>query len=282
MSDATNHPIRFVLSDMDGTLLRPDHTPTQRTLSTVLALREAGVLFSLASGRPPKAMLQMIQAFGIDVPVAGFNGGTLVNPDGTVLVAHRLPAEAALVTLALFSGEPDVEVWLFADGEWLRRDPPGPMVAVETAGLGYGPLVVESFEPYLDRVDKIVAASRNTQLLVELEAQLQPKVQGLAQVSRSQPIYLDVTAMMANKGEALKALAAHLGVPLAQTAVIGDGGNDPAMFHVAGLSIAMGQAEETVKRQADVVTGSNLEDGAAQAIERFILKVPHTVFDTPS
>jgi hydroxymethylpyrimidine pyrophosphatase-like HAD family hydrolase len=186
------------------------------------------------------------------------------------------------VALALFSGEPDVEVWLFADGEWLRRDPPGPMVAVETAGLGYGPLVVESFEPYLDRVDKIVAASRNTQLLMELEAQLQPKVQGLAQVSRSQPIYLDVTAMKANKGEALKALAAHLGVPLAQTAVIGDGGNDPAMFHVAGLSIAMGQAEEPVKRQADVVTGSNLEDGAAQAIERFILKVPHKVFDTPS
>ena len=104
----------------------------------------------------------------------------------------------------------------------------------------------------------------------------------LAQVSRSQPIYLDVTAMMANKGEALKTLAAHLGVPLAQTAVIGDGGNDPAMFHVAGLSIAMGQAEEAVKRQADVVTGSNLEDGAAQAIERFILKVPHKVFDTPS
>src|SRR5450830_1770279 len=269
MSDTTNHPIRFVLSDMDGTLLRPDHTPTQRTLSTVRALREAGVLFSLANGRPPKAMLKMIQAFGIDVPVAGFNGGTLVNPDGTVLVAHRLPAEAALVTLALFSGEPDVEVWLFADGEWLRRDPPGPMVAV-------------SFEPYLARVDKIVAASPNTQLLVELEAQLQPKVQGLAQVSRSQPIYLDVTAMKANKGEALKTLAAHLGVPLAQTAVIGDGGNDPAMFHVAGLSIAMGQAEEAVKRQADVVTGSNLEDGAAQAIERFILKVPHKVFDTPS
>ncbi|MDP1044943.1 efflux RND transporter permease subunit, partial [Klebsiella pneumoniae] len=51
-----------------------------------------------------------------------------------------------------------------------------------------GPVVVESFEPYLDRVDKIVAASNNTQLLVELEARLQPKVQGLAQVSRSQPV----------------------------------------------------------------------------------------------
>ena len=271
MSDATIQPIRFVLSDVDGTLLHPDHSLSQRTADAIRAMREAGVLFSLASGRPPKAMRHLIETFGIDVPVAGFNGGTLVNPDGSILVAHHLPAEAALITLALFSAEPDVEVWVFADGDWLRRDPPGPMVQREADGLGYGPVVVESFEPYLDRVDKIVAASNNTQLLVELEAQLQPKVQGLAQVSRSQPVYLDVTAMLANKGEALKTLAEHLGVPLAQTAVIGDGGNDPAMFHVAGLSIAMGQAEETVKRQANVVTGSNVEDGAAEAFERFIL-----------
>ncbi|GLH49328.1 MULTISPECIES: HAD family hydrolase [Pseudomonas] len=271
MSDATIQPIRFVLSDVDGTLLHPDHSLSQRTADAIRAMREAGVLFSLASGRPPKAMRHLIETFGIDVPVAGFNGGTLVNPDGSILVAHHLPAEAALITLALFSAESDVEVWVFADGDWLRRDPPGPMVQREADGLGYGPVVVESFEPYLDRVDKIVAASNNTQLLVELEAQLQPKVQGLAQVSRSQPVYLDVTAMLANKGEALKTLAEHLGVPLAQTAAIGDGGNDPAMFHVAGLSIAMGQAEETVKRQANVVTGSNVEDGAAEAFERFIL-----------
>ncbi|MBD8150760.1 HAD family hydrolase [Pseudomonas fluorescens] len=271
MSDAAIHPIRFILSDVDGTLLHPDHSLSQRTADAVRALREAGVFFSLASGRPPKAMMHLIETFGIDVPVAGFNGGTLINPDGSILVAHHLPAEAALVTLALFSAEPDVEVWVFADGDWLRRDPPGPMAQREAEGLGYGPVVVESFEPYLDRVDKIVAASNNTQLLVELEARLHPKVQGLAQVSRSQPVYLDVTAMLANKGEALKTLAAHLGVELAQTAAIGDGGNDPAMFHVAGLSIAMGQAEDTVKRQASVVTGSNVEDGAAEAFERFVL-----------
>lgn len=271
MSDAAIHPIRFVLSDMDGTLLLPDHSLSQRTIDAVRALRSAGVFFSLATGRPPKAMLQQIEALGIDVPTAGFNGGTLVNPDGSILVAHHLPAEAALIALALFTPQPDVEVWVFADGDWMLRDATGPMVPREQHGLGYPPVVVESFEPFLDRIDKIVAASANTELLIELEAQLQPKVDGLAQVSRSQPVYLDVTAMQANKGEALATLAAHLGVPLEQTAAIGDGGNDPAMFHVAGLSIAMGQAEETVKRQASVVTGSNVEDGAAEAIERFIL-----------
>lgn len=271
MTGAAQHPIRFLLSDMDGTLLRPDHTLSQRTIDAVRSLREAGVLFSLATGRPPKAMLQQIEALGVDVPTAAFNGGTIVNPDGSLLVAHYLPATAALTTLTQFADLPDIEVWVFSGGDWLLKDANGPMVPREQHGLGYPPVVVESFEPYLERIDKIVAASNNTGLLIELEAQLLPKVEGQAQVSRSQPVYLDVTAMQANKGTALATLAEYLGVALEQTAALGDGGNDPAMFHRAGLSIAMGQAEEAVKRQADVVTGPNTEDGAAQAIEQYIL-----------
>lgn len=271
MSDLPKQPIRFLLSDMDGTLLLPDHTLSQRTIDAVRALREAGVLFSLATGRPPKAMLQQIEALGVDLPTAAFNGGTIVNPDGSLLAAHYLPATTALIALATFADQPDVEIWVFSGGDWLLKDPHGPMVPREQHGLGYPPVVVESFEPYLERIDKIVATSNNTELLIELEARLILKVNGMAQVSRSQPVYLDVTALEANKGTALTTIAEHLGVPLEQTAAIGDGGNDPAMFHCAGLSIAMGQAEDAVKRQADVVTAPNTEDGVAQAIEKYIL-----------
>jgi Cof subfamily protein (haloacid dehalogenase superfamily) len=271
MSDLPKQPIRFLLSDMDGTLLLPDHTLSQRTIDAVRALREAGVLFSLATGRPPKAMLQQIEALGVDLPTAAFNGGTIVNPDGSLLAAHYLPATTALIALATFADQPDVEIWVFSGGDWLLKDPHGPMVPREQHGLGYPPVVVESFEPYLERIDKIVATSNNTELLIELEARLIPKVNGMAQVSRSQPVYLDVTALEANKGTALTTIAENLGIPLEQTAAIGDGGNDPAMFHCAGLSIAMGQAEDAVKRQADVVTAPNTEDGVAQAIEKYIL-----------
>ncbi|MET0848681.1 MAG: HAD-IIB family hydrolase, partial [Pseudomonas sp.] len=67
MSEITQHTIRFLLSDMDGTLLLPDHSLSQRTIEAVRSLREAGVLFSLATGRPPKAMLQQIEALGVDL-----------------------------------------------------------------------------------------------------------------------------------------------------------------------------------------------------------------------
>ena len=62
-----------------------------------------------------------------------------------------------------------------------------------------------------------------------------------------------------------------MGVPLAEIAVIGDGGNDVAMFERSGLSIAMGNASPEVQQAADFVTDSNREEGFANAIERFIL-----------
>ena len=92
-------------------------------------------------------------------------------------------------------------------------------------------------------------------------------------VARSQPYYLDITHPLANKGAALSEIAKLLGVPLAEIAVIGDGGNDVAMFERSGLSIAMGNASPEVQHAADLVTDSNAEEGLANAIKRFILGI---------
>ena len=75
----------------------------------------------------------------------------------------------------------------------------------------------------------------------------------------------------ASKGNGLKALSAHLGIEKEEIACIGDGENDSFMFEESGLKIAMGNAEEMLKQRADYVTSSNRHDGAAEAIEKYIL-----------
>lgn len=262
--------IRFVLSDIDGTLLRPDHSLSQATVDAVARLRDAGIHFTVASSRPPRAMREQIEALGVNLPTAGFNGANIVAPDGRVLFAYRIDPVAARTCVELFA-QYEVAVWVFADDQWLLLDPQGDYVEHERTTLGYEPVLVDSFDPWLDRVDKIVAAGTDFELLKQLESRLNPLIEGQALAARSQLYYLDVTAVDANKGNVLVTLAAQLGVDMAHTAAIGDGGNDVAMFHKAGLSIAMGQAEESVRSQADKVTGSNLEDGVASAIERYLL-----------
>lgn len=84
-------------------------------------------------------------------------------------------------------------------------------------------------------------------------------------------IYAEIFSKDASKGNGLKALSAHLGIEKEEIACIGDGENDSFMFEESGLKIAMGNAEEMLKQRADYVTSSNRHDGAAEAIEKYIL-----------
>ncbi|BAP45078.1 Cof-type HAD-IIB family hydrolase [Pseudomonas sp. LJDD11] len=270
MAEDLQPAIRLLLSDLDGTLLQPDHRPSAATIAAIGRLRQAEIAFSVASSRPPRAMREIVEMLGIDVPYAGFNGGTLIGTDGRVLAAHHIDPDAVRTCLQVFAGA-CVDVWVFADDQWLLRDLNGSYVGHERSALGYDPVPVDSFEPFLPRIDKMVASSADFELLKALEHQLGELLQGQALAARSQDYYLDITAIQANKGQALQSLAAHIGVNIEQTAAIGDGHNDVAMFRVAGLSIAMGQAQEDVRIQADRVTGSNTEEGVVQAIDRYLL-----------
>ena len=160
----------------------------------------------------------------------------------------------------------------FSSGQdWLVRDSEAPYVAREERTVGFRPTLVSDFGPTLDVAAKIVGVSSNFELLAQCERDLRAALADQASVTRSQPYYLDITHPLANKGVALSELAKLLAVPLAEIAVIGDGGNDVAMFERSGLSIAMGNASPEVQRAADFVTDSNSEEGFANAIERFIL-----------
>ena len=107
-------------------------------------------------------------------------------------------------------------------------------------------------------------------MLAGVQADAQTLIGAQAAIVRSQAAYLDFTHPMANKGDGVSALCERIGVPLARTAVIGDMFNDTAMFARSGFSIAMGQAPDDVKRQADAVSRSNDRGGFAHAVDRLL------------
>ena len=89
---------------------------------------------------------------------------------------------------------------------------------------------------------------------------------------RSQSYYLDVTPPGCNKGTFVQAVAQRLGIASDAVATIGDMQNDLAMFRVSGISIAMGNATDDVKKVANHVTASNEDEGFARAIEMILKK----------
>ncbi len=149
--------------------------------------------------------------------------------------------------------------------------PTGPMSSTRSARWGSGRQSSRISGASLDLAAKIVGVSPDFELLDQCERDVRAALADQASVARSQPYYLDITHPLANKGIALSELARLLAVPREEIAVIGDGGNDIAMFERSGLSIAMGNASPEVQQAADFVTDSNREDGFANAVERFIL-----------
>ena len=105
-----------------------------------------------------------------------------------------------------------------------------------------------------------------------LVAELQTILNGNLNVYRSHPALIEITSSTVSKGHALASLAGYYGIPQNEVMAIGDQDNDIEMIAWAGLGVAMGNATPGAKAVADVIAPPLSEEGAAWAIERFILQ----------
>lgn len=261
--------ISLMVSDVDGTLVNRDKQLAPATVEAVRRLRAAGVPFAAVSSRPPRGMRILVEPLALEL-FGGFNGGAIVRADFTPVEEHFVAPDAARTGIEVMKAR-GAYIWVFADSEWYITDPENSYVAREIRTVAFQPTLVSDFGDHVARAGKIVGSSSDFAMLAACEAELQGLVGNGASVRRSQDYYLDLTPPGTDKGYAVRAFARHFGVPLEEVAVIGDMVNDLPMFGVGGLSVAMGNASDAVKAQANFVTTSNDEDGVARAIEEFVL-----------
>jgi Cof subfamily protein (haloacid dehalogenase superfamily) len=263
--------IRLLLADVDGTLVDSRKELTAAARAAAHALHDAGIRLAITSGRPPRGMAMVIKPLAMEGPIAGFNGGVLVNPDLSVIESHTLDRSVARRTVDLLLGH-GLDVWVYTEDDWLIRDPQAPHVDSEARTVAFGPVVVQAFgDVQLARVVKIVGVSDDLARVADCEKGTRTALGETASAARSQPYYLDITHPKANKGEVVSTLSRLLDIVPERIATIGDMPNDILMFHRSGLSIAMGNASDEVKAQASAVTASNDDEGFAKAVRRFVL-----------
>jgi hypothetical protein len=150
-------------------------------------------------------------------------------------------------------------------------DRSGAHVEREAYTVQFDPTVVDRYDGRTSGVVKVVGVSDDAAAIAAATAAMREGFGDRVSAATSQPYYLDVTHPEANKGSVVRYLSRSLDIPCEQIATIGDSANDVLMFAIAGLSIAMGNADSGVQRAARRVTASNDEDGFALAIDRFVL-----------
>ena len=263
---------KLVISDVDGTLVTTGKTLRPRSIEAVQKLHDRGIGFSICSSRPPFGLRMMIEPLGLKLPIGGYNAGAIVETDLTVIEQKVIEPDTAKQAVAIFR-EFAIDCWVFDGNRWVITNRQGDHVDHEIRTIQTPPTVVPRFtDANFGAVGKIVGASDDHDRVARVEKAMQQALTGIASAARSQPYYCDVIPPGINKGRIVEVLAERLSLDRNEIAVLGDMDNDLEMFARAGFSIAMGNATDAVKSAASATTGSNDEDGWADAIERYVLE----------
>ena len=264
--------IKLVITDVDGTLVTTEKALRPSAVAAVRKLHDRAIGFTICSSRPPFGLCMMRDALQITLPFGGYNGGSIVEPDLTVIEQVTIPPAAAKKAVDTFHAH-GVSTWVFVGNEWVILDRNGDHVDHEIHTIDVPPTVVDAYEDkHFSAVGKIVGASNNHDLIAKVEKIMQETLGHTAHAARSQAYYCDVIAPGINKGRIVDVLAERLGLDLGEIAVLGDMTNDLDMFAASGFPIAMANAPDHVKAAAKGVTSlTNDEDGWAEGIERFVL-----------
>jgi Cof subfamily protein (haloacid dehalogenase superfamily) len=262
--------VAMVVSDVDGTLLDPDKNLTPGAPQAVQRLKQAGIRFTIVSARPPRLTRQLLSDLQVVEPSGCFNGALLIDPEQRVL--QELPmAPGDAQTVADHICKSKLDLWVYSGTDWYVSSPQGPHVQPQEGLMQCKATPLHSRDMSQFSVLKLVGVSDDYDAVKRAEADIN-SLRGIAiSATRSSNYYLDVTHADANKGAVIEALSKMLNIPAEQIATIGDMQTDVLMFRKSGVSIAMGNATDDVKKQATYVTRSNLEDGFAYAMEQFVL-----------
>ena len=262
---------RLIVSDLDGTLLNNKGQLTERTLKAIAAYHMIGGFFTYATGRSEESADIFVKQAGMKIPGIAFNGGKVVSHiDGKIIYETFLDAETTRKAYTALR-ELNKNVIVYLDESRY--------VAEYTAVIDkYLARVRHRVQIIKDIDQDINTGSKIKKLLVIDPAQEEDAIIGAVKpifgeafnCVKSDPEYFEFLPPGTSKGRALEALAEYLGIDLSATIAIGDHLNDVPMIKIAGLGVAVANAEQEALDAADYITASNNDDGVALLIEKLI------------
>ncbi|EFM11725.1 Cof-like hydrolase [Paenibacillus curdlanolyticus YK9] len=261
---------KLIAIDVDDTLLNDDLIVTEGTKQALAAAIEKGVLVTLATGRMYASAHQIAKQINLNVPLITYQGSlvkTLL--DGKVLYERSVPTDEAK-QLDAYCIEHGLHLQLYVDDVlYVREDNEK---AKNYSRLSNIPYVVDpDFDTLLNKPQTKMLIIDEPERLDRVMEELKPLIGERVHMTKSKPHYLEFTHKEGTKGHALQFLSEHNGHSVEQAIAIGDAWNDREMIEVAGLGVAMGNAQPALKDIANYVTLSNNEEGVRHVIEKFVL-----------
>lgn len=265
--------IKLIALDLDGTLLTPEKTISDKTRNALIELQKQGIKLILASGRPTPGLfneakkLKMNEYYGY---LLSYNGAALhVYDSMEVLHSQTLTRDQAHRIIEHGHKYSQMTMMTYNDHTLLCENVSAYRVLPEAKMCRIGVEQVQnlhmamSFDPY-----KFLFAIE-PEKMNELEEEFKKPFEDELSMVLSMPYYMEVMNKGISKGKTLHKLLDILHLKPENLMAFGDGQNDLEMLKMAGTSVCMGNGDPLCKEIADFVTLRNDEDGIAHAIEHF-------------
>lgn len=264
---------KIIVLDLDGTLTNNKKEITPRTLETLIRAQEQGVKVVLASGRPTYGIVPLAEKLQLDKYegyILAYNGGEIIDWKTKELMYKNLLDKDVLPYLYKCANDNDFAIVTYED-EYVLTEKPEDEYVLKEALLNV--MKIKKVDNFLEAVKHPIAKCLivgEAERLAVLEKEMYEHLKDRMGVFRSEPYFLELVPKGIDKAQSLAVLLEELGMSKDEMIAIGDGFNDLSMIKYAGMGIAMQNAQQVVKDNANFITLSNEEDGVAYAVEKFI------------
>ncbi|MWP48297.1 MULTISPECIES: Cof-type HAD-IIB family hydrolase [unclassified Gilliamella] len=267
--------MHVVASDLDGTLLTPEHNLSPYTKQVLQALRKKDIHFVFATGRHHIDVAQMRENMEIDAFMITSNGARVHDSQGNLVFSQSIEPSLASQIAQMSMDDPLIYTHLYRGDDWLinKED------TFSLAFYRHTQFTYQLFNP-LDfdttNIAKIYFTTTDNALyqhLVQLKNRLETKFGNKISVAFSTLNCLEVMAENVSKGSALKNVVEKLGYSLKDSIAFGDGMNDYEMLKVAGKGCIMQNGSAELKKllpELEVI-GSNAQDAVPHYLSKLFL-----------
>lgn len=264
--------IKFIILDMDGTLLNHQKKITSKTKQTILAIQKRKIKIMLLSGRPycgilPYAKeLKMKTYHGI---IASYNGRYIMDMKTDKVLFENVMKNQVIKKIIKHCKTFDVTI-MVDDGCYLYAEKEDPMIVYEVRGNQYQSKIVENLSKAITNGTYRLMITGDAQYLLDHYAELQQPFSSTFECIFTSPYTIEYIPNNFNKSKMIQTVIHQMGYMAHEVMYIGDAISDIDMMQYSGIGIAMENAVDDVKECADFVTLSNDEDGIAYALHQLL------------